>query len=42
MNSLLCKDALWKWTKDCVKAFQMHQGCSGMFHFVIHYHPGLP
>ena len=42
LNSLLCKDAQWKWTKDCAKAFQHIKDVLVSFTFVIHYDPTLP
>ena len=42
MNSLLCKDACWKWTKDCTKAFQHIKDVLVSSTFVIHYDPSLP
>ena len=42
LNSLLCKDAHWKWTKDCTKAFQHIKDVLVSSIFVTHYDPSLP
>ena len=42
LNSLLCKDAHWKWTKDCTKAFQHIKDVLVSSTFVTHYDPSLP
>ena len=42
MNSLLGKDAYWKWTKDCAKAFQYIKDVLVSSTFVTHYDPSLP
>ena len=42
LNRLLCKDARWKWTKDCAKAFQHIKNVLVSSTFVTHYNPSLP
>ena len=42
MNRLLCKDARWKWTEDCAKAFQHIKNVLVSSTFVTHYNPSLP
>ena len=41
MNRLLCKDAHWKWTKDCAKAFKHIKDVLVSSTFVTHYNPSL-
>ena len=42
LNSLLCKDDRWKWTKDCAKAFQRIKNVLVSSTFVNHYNSSLP